>query len=143
MTQTGGGARETAEVIMNEHEQISAALSRLIEAGMTGQLDELVSLLHDDVVMVFPGFAGRADGKAAVLAGFEEFSNTATVQGHEEQDQQIDIVGDVAVCSYRFIVTFERGGQAYRSTGRDLWVFRREAGTWRAIWRTMLDLADE
>ncbi len=128
---------------MGDHEHVAAALNRLIEAGMTGQLEELGALLHDEVVMVFPGFAGRAQGRAALLAGFEDFCNHATVQGHTESDHQIDIVGRVAVCSYRFDITYERDRQAYHSTGRNIWVLQKESGRWLATWRTMLEEADE
>ena len=38
---------------------------------------------------------------------------------------------------------YERSGERYRATGRDLWVFARQDGAWLAAWRTMLDLVEE
>jgi hypothetical protein len=40
-------------------------------------------------------------------------------------------------------MVYERSGQSFRSTGRDLWVFQQQIGGWLAVWRTMLDMAEE
>jgi len=40
-------------------------------------------------------------------------------------------------------MVYERSGERSRATGRDLWVFVRQGGEWVAIWRTMLDLAEQ
>jgi ketosteroid isomerase-like protein len=128
---------------MDDRKQVSACLERIVQAGMAGKIEVLPSLLHDDVVMAFPGFSGRAQGKAAMLGGFEDFVANAIVQAHEELDEQVDVIGDLAVGSYRFDITYSRSGASHRSTGRDLWVFRKSGDRWQAVWRTMLELVDE
>jgi hypothetical protein len=30
------------------------------------------------------------------------------------------------------------GGELFNDTGRDIFVFVRESGQWRAVWRTMI-----
>jgi hypothetical protein len=35
---------------------------------------------------------------------------------------------------------YERSGERFRATGRDLWVFQKQSGAWIAVWRTMLDV---
>jgi hypothetical protein len=37
---------------------------------------------------------------------------------------------------------YERSGQAYRATGRDLWVFEEKDGEWWAVGRTMLEMEE-
>jgi len=128
---------------MNDVQQISHVLRRIVTAGMDGEVGELAHYLHDDVVMVFPEFAGRARGKPAMLSGFEDFATHATVHEHSESDEQIDISGDTAVGSYRFDLTYSRDGGRFRSSGRDLWVFQKIGDHWLAVWRTMLDLSDQ
>lgn len=128
---------------MDDRKQVSAALTQIVQAGMSGDIGGLARLLHDDVIMVFPGFRGQARGRAAMLGGFEDFTGHATVHDHEESDEQIDVVGDAAVGSYRFEITYTRCGIKYRSTGRDLWVFHRSEDRWLAVWRTMLDVEEE
>ncbi len=50
---------------MDDRKQVSAALTQIIQAGMSGEIDWLAPLLHDDVIMTFPGFTDRAQGRAA------------------------------------------------------------------------------
>jgi hypothetical protein len=75
-------------------------------------------------------------------------SDTAAVEvraHHEyhEPDHQVDAVGDTAIASFRYEMIYERDGQRSRASGRDLGVFTREGGQWLAVWRTMLDLAEQ
>jgi hypothetical protein len=53
------------------------------------------------------------------------------------------VVGDTGVVSFGYEMVYERSGKRNRATGRDLWVFVRQGGEWVAIWRTMLDLAEQ
>jgi hypothetical protein len=129
--------------VREEAQQVLSLLNRINEAGFGCDLSLLAELLDDAVVMVYPGFGGRAEGKDAVLAGFEDFCANARVIEHSESDHQVDAVGGTAVASFRFEIVYERGGGTYRSKGRDLWVFGREGERWRARWRTMLDLSEE
>lgn len=124
---------------MNDHDDVRHVVDEIVEAGMTGRLDDLASLLHDDVTMVLPGFGGRAEGKAAILAGYLDFADNAKVLSHDESRFQIDVVADVSVGTYRFSITYERDGTSYESTGRDMWIFRKVEGNWLAVWRTMLE----
>jgi len=118
-------------------------LDRINRAWLEGRPEDLAPLLDHDVVMVFPGFAGRSEGKAAMIAGFEDFCTTAKVRHFAETDRQIDVRGTTAVASFAFDMIYDREGASYRSTGRDLWVFERKDGRWLALWRTMLDLKEE
>ena len=130
-------------VHMDDRTQVSSALRRIVAAGMSGELGDLVDILHDNVVMVFPGFGDRAQGKTAMMSGFEDFTQNATVCEHDELDEQVDVVGEVAIGSYRFNVKYSRNGALYQSTGRDMWVFRNQEGRWQAVWRTILELVDQ
>ncbi len=65
------------------------------------------------------------------------------VHGFEESDRQIDVFGEAAVASFAFALVYERGGEKYRSTGRDFWVFSRGEQGFKAVFRTMLDVAEE
>jgi ketosteroid isomerase-like protein len=93
--------------------------------------------------MVFPGFTGRAEGRETSIAGFTDFCKHAIVQEYKESDLQIDVIGDTAVASYTYGMVYERSGKRNRATGRDLWVFSKHEGVWLAVWRTMLDLAEQ
>jgi uncharacterized protein (TIGR02246 family) len=122
---------------------VSAAMQRINRTWLDRRPEDLVPLFHPDITMVFPGFVGRAEGREAIVAGFADFCGNATVHEYRETDHQVDVVGDTAVASFAYEMVYERSGQRSRATGRDLWVFVRQGDEWVAIWRTMLDLAEQ
>jgi hypothetical protein len=123
----------------SEGEGVVAVMRRINAAWLGGRVEDLAALVHPTVVMVFPGFAGRAQGRERLLAGFRDFCQNAIVREFREDDQQVDVVGDTAVVSFRYEMLYERSAKRYRATGRDLWVFARHGETWLAVWRAMLD----
>ena len=129
---------------MNEaaSERVEKLLDEINRLWLAGRVDELAPLLHPDITMVLPGFAGRVRGREQFLAGFRDFCGSCRVHEFHEHDRLSDIVGDTAVLSFRFEMVYERGGESYRATGRDLWVFRNQTEGWLAVWRTMLDMTE-
>ena len=124
-------------------ESVLAILDRMNRAWLDGRPEAMLPWIHPEIKFVFPGFAGRIRGVEAFLAGFKDFCEHARVESFRESDHHADIVGETAVASFRFDIIYERDGGRYRSTGRDLWVFARQQEGWRAVWRTMLDVAEE
>jgi len=118
------------------------ALRQINEAWLAGRVDAMAPLLHPEIVMVFPGFAGKIQGREELLAGFRDFCEHATVHEFREHDHQVDAIGDTAVLSFRYEMLYERSGKRNRATGRDLWVFQKLEQTWTAVWRTMLDMTE-
>lgn len=115
-------------------------MRRINQAWLDGKVDDLAPMLHPEIVMVFPGFAGTALGRENLLAGFRDFCQNATIHEFRMHDDQVDVAGDTAVATYEMV--YERSGKRNRSTGRDLWVFQKEGGVWMAVWRTMLDMEE-
>ena len=126
-----------------ERDRVAAAMRQINEAWLRGRVDDLGALVHDDIVMVFPGFAGRMRGKEPFLAGFRDFCQNATVHEFKEHDRQIDVVGATAVVTFPYEMVYERSAQRYRATGRDLWVFDKHGDSWLAVWRAMLDVHED
>ena len=115
-------------------------MNRINQAWLGGRIDDMAPMIHQDVVMVIPGFSGRTQGRDQFLKGFREFYQSATIHEFRETERAVDVVGDTAVVSFLFAMVYERNGGRYRATGRDFWVFHREAAEWVAVWRTMFDL---
>jgi ketosteroid isomerase-like protein len=123
--------------------QAADAMRRINRTWVDGRIDDLTPLVHPDVVMVFPGFAGQVQGRDAFLAGFRDFCQSAKMHEFQDDDLQANVAGNVAVVRVRFSMIYERAGQRYHSTGRDLWVFENQGGAWIAVWRRMLDMVEE
>lgn len=125
---------------MTEHQRVAATLDAINQAWQQGRPRDLEPLFHPEIVVCFPG--GRSVGRAAAVAGFEDFCAHARVHDFEASQQQVDLFDATAVASCSFKMVYERGGQRYACTGRDLWVLQREAAGWLAVWRMMSELAE-
>lgn len=121
---------------------VHSVLASINRAWREYRPSAMQEFLHPDVTMALPGFQGVVVGREAFLAGFEEFCTGARVLRYRETEEQIHIVDDCAVASYRFDMVYEVKARRTGSTGRDLWVFRRSGEKWLAVWRTMLELTD-
>jgi ketosteroid isomerase-like protein len=130
-----------AEADVNR-EDAAVAMHRINQAWRDGKVDDIAPMVHPEIVMAIPGFAGRIQGRESLLAGFRDFCQNATTHEYREDDLQVDVAGDTAVVTFRYDMVYERAGKRYRSTGRDLWVFQREGGAWIAVWRAMLDVEE-
>jgi hypothetical protein len=119
------------------------AVQTINRTWLEGRPQDMRPLIHPEITMVIPGFAGSVTGRDAFIAGFEEFCNSAKLQSFKDDDYQVDVIGGTAVTSFRYEMVYEREGSTYRATGRDLWVFARQDANWLAVWRTMLELQEE
>ncbi len=127
----------------SERERLAAAIRAINDAWLENRVQDVAPWVHADIVTVAPGFAARFEGREALLAGLQGFCDSAEIARFEEGEHQIDVAGATAVVSYRFEMLFERTGQRYRGTGRDLWVFEKQGHAWLAVWRTMLDVHED
>ncbi len=126
-----------------DSERVTEVLGAINQAWLEGRPQDMGRLIHPEITIVFPGFAGRATGRDAFIAGFVDFCQTARIVSYNEFDHQVDSIADLAVASFGFEMIYEREGSGFRARGRDLWVFAWQAGGWLACWRTMLDLHEE
>ena len=131
---------------MNRDEKRDAALEALLNINrmwLAGRVEALEEFVHPDAVMILPDFAGRVSGREDFLAGFRDFCATARIDRFHDHGYATDLIGDTAVITFQYEMTYERSGGRYRATGRDLWVFREMAGDWIAVWRAMLELHEQ
>ena len=124
----------------SKREDVVAAMRLINQAWLNGRVEELAPMVHPEIVMVFPGFAGRIQGREDFLAGFLDFCRNAKIHEFRESDHQVDVAGDMSVVTFRYDMVYERSGGRFRSTGRDMWVLQRQGTAWIAVWRTMLDM---
>lgn len=127
----------------SKRETAAAIMRRINRVWLDGQVEDLAPLVHPEIVMAFPGFSGRMQGREAFVAGFADFCRNARIDEFRDHDYQIDVAADMAVVTFQFEMVYERSGERYRSTGRDLWVFRNQDDAWIAVWRTMLDIVEK
>ena len=127
----------------SRHEAVKTVVQTINRVWLNGQVEALAPMVDPNIVMVFPSFTGRIQGRDQFLAGFRDFCENAKVQEFHDHDYQSDLVGDTAVVTFRYDMIYERSTERYRASGRDLWVFRRQDNEWIAVWRTMLEIQEE
>ena len=122
--------------------EVHQALAAINQAWLTGHPEAMRERLHPELATVFPAFQGMLKGRDALMATFVDFCANARVLEYAESDEQVQVVEDCAVVSYRFEMQYQRAGYRARCSGRDMWMFRRGVYGWVAVWRTMLDLVE-
>jgi hypothetical protein len=129
----------------NDSKLDSAAgtMRQINSAWLEGRIDDLAGMVHPQIVMVFPGFAGRIQGREQFIEGFRDFSQNARILEFREHDLNADVVGNTAVISFHYELMYERSNNRYRSFGRDLWVLQNHNDEWIGVWRTMLDMEEQ
>ena len=118
--------------------EIQGVLSRLTAAWTEERFDELEDILHQSVVFVQPGFAGRVEGRTACVDTYRKFMSSAKLLDYSERDITIDVWGTTAVATYIYDISWEMEGRSRRERGRDLFVFIREESRWQVVWRTII-----
>ena len=128
--------------VRTPEEEVRSLLAELNACWLEGRPGDIAPFLHEDVVLVPPGFSGTVRGREAMLDGFRDFSLQALVLEYEETEHRADVVAETAVASYRFRMKYRRGGE-WIARGRDVWVLVKGEQGWRAVWRTLVELEEE
>jgi uncharacterized protein (TIGR02246 family) len=116
-------------------EQIRTLVEDINKAWRLGRVDQLHEFFHPDMVIVGPGYQEACRGRFACVESYREFAANARVHEYTESDFKIGVWDETAVCTYAWIMTYERGGKQSRETGTDQFVFSRRSGRWVALWR--------
>jgi hypothetical protein len=121
-----------------DREEIRSALQAINAAWRERRYAEIPPRLHERAVFVAPGFEMRVEGRAACADSYRAFAESAVIRDWREHEPVIELWRDTAIASYRYEIAWDHEGKSYRETGHDLFVFTREEGQWRAVWRTMV-----
>jgi hypothetical protein len=127
----------------NEQEAIRQLLKRINQAWVKGRLEELNECFDEEMVIVGPDFQTLGRGREACVRSYQEFIAAAVVHEYNEREPTIDVWANTAIAAYGWEIAYELNGQLSRESGQDLFVFARENGAWRAVWRAMLPSATQ
>lgn len=126
----------------SRRESAATIMRQINRTWLDGRFTDLAPMLHPEIVMAFPAFARRIQGREDFIAGFRDFCENAKIHEFREPDYQVDVAGETAVVTFRYDMVYERSGARFRSTGWDLWVFQDRGNAWIAVWRTMLEMEE-
>src|SRR3954467_13106810 len=92
-------------------EDAATAMRQINQAWLNGQVEDLAPMVHPEIVMVFPGFTARTQGREKLLAGFRDFCQNATIHEFREHDHHVDVTGSTAVVTFRYEMVYELSGE--------------------------------
>jgi len=84
----------------NTREQVLEAIEKINLAWKENRPADLIPLFHPEMTLAFPGFAGKGQGRDAVVAGFKDFCSHAAIHECRETDFYVDIVASTAVATF-------------------------------------------
>ena len=122
---------------ITDKEAIRLVVHQLNEFWLGKKYDKIGELVSENVIIAPPGFNGRVYSREAYVQSYRDYDQMATTHEYSPGEPEIDIIGNVAVAVFSFLVAYELKGKTYREQGHDVLVLSRTAGEWRVIWRTM------
>ena len=117
---------------------VESLLKNIVAAWNAGDLEGLKKYFHSRMVIEGPEFQVQKEGRDQCIRHHEEFHRNVKIQSFKDSDYQVNVWEDTAVASYRFQGKMETGGEIFRDAGRDLYVFTRKKGEWKAVWNSMV-----
>ena len=123
---------------MDAQATIWTAIKAANQAWLGGDAQGVASLFHEDVVMFSPRGEVLVRGRDAMVESYDAYHRRARTLAFDEFDHEVNVFGDTARASYRFRIAYELDGHKHEETGREVMVFTRQDGTWRAILRMNL-----
>lgn len=115
------------------HQEIWRIVRVMNDAWTKGNPDDLVQYFHDGMVAITPTGRNRLEGRAACIADWKGFAESAEIHHWHEIDPVIRVYGDAAVVAYYFDMSFDMNGQTINMGGRDMLFFVKEDGLWQAV----------
>lgn len=110
-----------------------ATVRAINEAWTTGRPDDLAEYFHRDMVAITASDRLRREGRAACLAGWKGFAESARVLYWDEREPLVQIYGDTAIITYYYDMRFAMRGEVVHTGGRDMFILVRENGRWWAV----------
>jgi hypothetical protein len=122
--------------------EIRDLLQRINSSWLSRKPEEVSKILgecfHADMVIKGCDLESMAEGREACVRSYIDFIEQARISAFQQGEAEIRVVGDTAVASYGWSITYVLEGKEFTEPGHDVFVFSRADGKWLAIWRAML-----
>ena len=123
-------------------DEIRAVLQMINRSWLSKKPEELAQILfgcfHPDMVIKGCDLETVAEGRDACIRSYVDFIEQARISAFQHDKPDVQVIGDTAVASYGWKITYTLEGKKFTEPGHDVFVFNRDSGKWLAIWRAML-----
>jgi uncharacterized protein (TIGR02246 family) len=120
---------------MSAEAEIRDVIATIDAAWRAKQLAGLEACFHEDAVIVGPGYAEYARGRARCAESYREFATNAAVLAYSESAHVLRVWGTTAVYTFSWDMTYQRERGPRQEAGTDQLVFELAEGRWQVVWR--------
>lgn len=113
---------------MSETDAVMAIVRAINDAWVAGRYEELERHFHPEVVLAFPGFEQRIEGRGPLIDSYRDFGEKSTLHAFEPGTPQVDRVGPTAIATTSFEIDYELGGARWPPASPTF------AGHWKHFW---------
>ncbi|OGU35240.1 MAG: hypothetical protein A2068_11060 [Ignavibacteria bacterium GWB2_35_6b] len=124
----------------NHQKELKSIVSQINKSWLNNDLKQLDNFFHENMIIADSNFNKLAKNKKECIASYESFIKQAKILKYEEQEINIDIIGNTAIVNYIFDITWEVNKNISSEKGRDVFVFECSNNKWLAVWRTLLPI---
>jgi peptidase E len=108
------------------------------DAWLTGRPHDIAALVHRGMVIAGPDLRPVAVGREACVQSYQDFAARVDAVELTETGRCECVVGETAVVSYRYRISYDDGGRRQTDTGQDVFMLGRTTAGWQATWRGVL-----
>ncbi len=119
-------------------DEVRGVIAQINRAWRNHDFAALPECFAEDAVMTGPDYVELGRGRAFFVDSYREFATGAAVLDYSEAEPLIEIFGDVAICAYRWTMTYRRDDRPQTESGSDQFVLSRIGPRWRVVWRYIL-----
>jgi ketosteroid isomerase-like protein len=124
-----------AASLARDKEAIRRVVKAINEAWSGGRVPELESYFHEDITIVAPDLTVVGRGREACVGSYADFVRRASTHEFKTSEPDISVWGMAATAAYSYEIEWEAEGQRHKDMGKEVFVFIRESGRWRAVCR--------
>ena len=124
-------------------EEVEVQWRKVIATFDDGDVDAFMALTTEDVVLMPPG-GSTLSGREAARPLMEDFFGAFDIRIETLSLEEIVVAGNWALVRDTYVsrLTPKSGGDAARARGKNIWIFRRQAGGLWKVARNMWNSSD-
>jgi hypothetical protein len=130
-----------SETLTTKEQQYLWDIMHQINNGwLTGQPAQLADYFHENIVFNSPDLRKQSIGKDICIQSYTDFISNSKILFFDQTNPIVHVFDNTAIVTYDFEMKYEQKDQVYDETGTDIMIFNKQRYSWKAVWRTLLNL---
>ena len=121
------------------NENLENFITQFNSAWTQGNMEDLSTLLHENVIFIAPDLKTEIVGKASCIQTIKEYVENAKTEKFYILNKNIHIWNTTAVISIEYVIEYEMKNKSYKEKGKEFWTLHNQMDKWQMIWRAMVE----